>query len=342
MAQTRIIALIVLLVIASGAAYWLLQPQQPVSTSKQWVFDGLAEQAQQLTRIRLENSTGVLFEAVREQAQWSATHVQAVARYPVNEQRLAGFVTDVVNAKQLERKTSKAENYARLGLRNVTDKDSEGVLLTLEGTAGQWQLVIGNRASSGQGMYIRKPDEQQAWLMDKSPELPMDEFDWLRQPILSIDEDTIDRVQAEGEGGWTLIRDDENNWVLSEQPEDRALRYDGVLDSTVSNVLNLRFEGIEAVSEGDMAEQQIRRTLRISGESLGEYVIHLTGSEESPTLWIASAPSGDNTQPWNEVLFRISSFSAGQLDKHIDSLLSEPAQAEALATPPLDEGESPQ
>ena len=181
----------------------------------------------------------------------------------------------------------------------------------------KWQVLIGNLPSSGVGHYIRKPSDTQSWLVDTTIEIAEENADWLQQPVLDISASDVVSVSRSGESGWLITRneDEDASYVLSDLPQDRAVRYEGILLSAVESLVSVRFDALVAPdsarweNEGAVVSQL---ALTIKDGSM----VNATVAETEGEHFVRFEYNGEGNQPyWHNLEYKISSFSATQLSK---------------------------
>ncbi len=123
--------------------------------------------------------------------------------YPVVDQKVKELVCDLADLKIIEPKTTKPENFAVLQLedievnKNVTriilfdaeDKEIDGIYI------GKREFLASVNADYQAHIFVRRPKENQAWLVaGKLPE-GFALKDLVKQPLLSIDLATVLQVE---------------------------------------------------------------------------------------------------------------------------------------------------
>lgn len=337
MKQNTFIGLITLILIGAGLSYWLNAQKPDVTLASGLLFEDLATQGQQITAINIANHEGPLLQASLVDGNWQALHLAEGSQYPLDASQLAELIKDLSQAKLLEAKTAKTEYHSKLGLSDLNSEDSQARMIEVTGSK-EWQLLVGNLASSGNGDYVRKPDDNQTWLLDRSLSLPGDAYSWLQQPILAVEPASIDRIDIQDATPWSIIRDQELGLQLVPMPKGRALQFDGVLDTMVRGIANLNFERLTAWDEGIWSTYELVKTLTVSLNNGDQISLKLAKFEETYFVSLVSETTPGYWQNW---IYQVSSYSAGQLNKSLEDLLAEPVSEEPQ-TPALDEGESPQ
>ncbi len=130
--------------------------------------------------------------------------------YPASFEMVSNLLNSLKSAKYLERKTSRSENHARLGLSDPAAEDSEsGVVEVYSGDQQLTALILGNSSSHLDGAYFRFINDDQVWLMDQTPDAVADPADWLEPVIVNIPEEDIVKViqSSASEDPITVVRE---------------------------------------------------------------------------------------------------------------------------------------
>lgn len=338
----------VLLVIAAAGATWLLIPSNDGTQTTGKLFPDMSKNAGDIIQVTFETGAGVVFEGKSTNEGWQATHLPGIEMYPIDEQMLSDFVQTLTQAVLWERKTRKTDYYSKLGVSDIKTRDSKATLVTVSAGPRQWQVLIGNPSSSGKGTYVRKPGDDQSWLLDVSLSAPMSETQWLKQPILDLKPEGVTQLSRVGQDGWLIVKGEQGEWRLDDLPEGRDMRYEGVLDTYVSNLMSMRFDafvdGGQIGQDDSVGAETIPSALQISISSnrYGNIAILLSGSEEKPIVTAYAQDTVETFPYWHGKPFLVSQFVAGQINQSLEDFLAEPVVEQQTELSLIDEGESPQ
>ena len=337
----QLISLLVIIVTLATAIYFLTIRANQVSGEKVKLFPELAAQAQKIQEIQVSNSNGMLFSARQSDDGWVTVLAESKREYPMQQKALAELVDALSKAILFEAKTAKAENFARLGLQDIDVVDSQATLVELRVGAENYQVLIGSQASLGQGTYVRLLGQKQTWLLDRIISLPSDQNAWLKQPILDVLAEQVSYVRREGDLGFEILRDFEqqDDFQLSGLEDSAQLKYDSILSAYVDNLVNLKFEQIAETEDSGFNPQSVTAVFEIGlqdGRILSMWLWENEGA-------IFARFEGDSGKYWYDVNYQLSSFSAGQIDKEYkDFIENKNSQIQQPQEYPIDEGESPQ
>ncbi|MCY7295985.1 DUF4340 domain-containing protein [Alteromonas sp. a30] len=334
--QKAIFPLSILVVIAIV----LIAMTQP-KTSKQTTLEGpllaeLATSANSVDKIRIKSSEGEVLVAHLVDGRWLASNFHD---YPVDQKKLSSLMQGLVKAKREQPKTSKPENYVRLGVEPIDAENANSVLVEVfSQNTPLASVVIGNEANSG-GTYVRLFAEEQTWLVNERLTAPINRTDWLQQPILNIDASQVSAFARLGDKGWEMYKNenesDSGKWQLKGY-EDAELAYATILENTVNNITNLRFDSVELLGEGQDKEQKqdLEQAQTVDAESVLSFRLTLTNSGQIMVEFVEtddgyqatfSSPENDY---FTKYVYDVSAFSVKQFDKQLSHFLAEQEEPE--------------
>ncbi|MCB1845710.1 MAG: DUF4340 domain-containing protein, partial [Halioglobus sp.] len=205
--------------------------------------------------------------------------------YPADAGKLRKTLLDLAEARKLEAKTANPERLAQLGLA----ADAESTDVTLEGTSADAftaiSLVAGKSAQS-KYRYVRMSNDNQAWLIDRNPELSAVPGDWLDDSIMDIGSAGIQSVSIEHADGERLLFSQNDGMLIADNlPEGRELTSPGAASSIASALLNLTLEDVRILPPDAIADTTT--TLK-SDKGLVVTASHYTLADED---WFSFAAS---------------------------------------------------
>jgi hypothetical protein len=111
--------------------------------------------------------------------------------YPANQERVRKLLLQLAELELIEPKTDRPELLSRLDLDDPANGSSTLVTIGDRNGGMAGQIIIGRRrpsdlTSGEEGVYIRKPDSEQAWLARGSFELGGDALSWVDRRIIDI------------------------------------------------------------------------------------------------------------------------------------------------------------
>jgi len=337
----QISVLAVIAILAVGLGIWLSQSSSKSTFKPELLFDDLQNFANQLDSVEITNAQGLLYSAKKSGESWVATFDPELPVYPVSQSKLTAFVDTMMRSKLVEAKTNKPKNFIRLGLQSIDNDDSMATLVTFRAADNSWQALVGNKVTLGEGNYVLKSRHTQSWRTDKTIGLPIDKFSWLKQPILPFEEQDISSVSRVDNLNWQIIKSSSGNFQLVDLPKGRALEYDGVLNSIVSNLTSLNFESLIVAEEN--FSQSLTQLSQLEVVTVDNDVFQVAISELGDKHFVKFS-SSEQSEYWLKWYYQVSNFSAQQLIKIVEDFLAEEnvtLNNNETSQATVDEGESP-
>jgi len=232
------------------AAWWINSAQKPVSESAEQakaLLPGFREQVNDVTSITFSGADNkVLATLKRGSDGWT---VAEKSGYPADVVKLREFLLKLADAKVLEQKTSNPKHYADLGVNDVTEKEANGVLVSLDGLKQPLKLIIGNyNGAGGGGTFVRRDGEAQSLLVkgNLTPEKAVANWEKkdiadvaatrLKQAVLTSPEGKVLKVYKEQSG--------DANFKVADVPKGREVSSDFVANTLGSALSGLHAEDV--------------------------------------------------------------------------------------------------
>jgi hypothetical protein len=144
------------------------------------------------------------------------------SNYPVLDGLIRPVIGGLSALHTIEAKTERAKLYDRIEVEDPgTSKEAKSKLIELANANGASivKLIIGRRrpdplGGGGDAIYIRKPEDERAWLAQPAFDLPADWTGWIDRTIVEIDPDKIKTLTLTPTGGPTLV-------LERDKPEDK-------------------------------------------------------------------------------------------------------------------------
>lgn len=222
------------LVLAILLASW--ENTEPDADLGQPALPGLKEELNEVTRVSLAGEEGTI-TLLRGEGGWKLVERD----FPIRFDRLDDLLTELAGAKLVERKTARAENHERLGL------DYPGAAVELQVDEGKYAILLGDESGNRAGQYVRRPDEEQTWLMDKVMDASLDPTEYLRGFLFRISEANVAKAVFTSPDGdeLVLLRDAETEEASVEDiPNGHELVYPQITDELALTMSYVRFEDV--------------------------------------------------------------------------------------------------
>lgn len=217
------------------------------------VLPGLAEDLANIQRVQITSAGAAApYSLENTQTGWV---VKERNHYPADFSKIRALLDQLSTAKFYEAKTSDADHYAMLGVADITDKNSPGVLVEVfvKNKPEPYRLLIGKLATTWDGSYARLPGQSQSWLLDR--QIPVNSIvtAWLNNTILTIQPSRTYQVTYTTPEKATLIAQKnsptEKHFVALNLPKGKEMRYDTVLNGVPQDFANIVMRDVQPSSE---------------------------------------------------------------------------------------------
>jgi hypothetical protein len=276
--------------------------------------------------------------------------------YPADNNVLAELLRGLAEARRVERKTSNAELYDRLGVEDVGQEDATGIRVDLAGLDAPLSVIVGNtNPDAGNITYLRRADQDTSWAVDREIDPPGEVLSWVDLEILDLDEGRIRKVVVRQPYGSTLTLSRETpeaeKFAVEELPEGRellseweaesvatalsGLELDDVLPETGAEPASeervtteyLTFDGL--VIEAELEQREDQRLLRLEVRFDPDQEVVTSESESTEGEEAAEPPAHDRIaqeaqrlnarlSPW---VFVIGDYPADNMSKRMEDML---------------------
>lgn len=193
--RARTILLVVAIVAAIGAGFAVRSRTERSSDHAPLpLLPKAREQADRIARVMLKRGA-VETVLERREGGWVVVNKSG---YPADGERTRKMIADLLDSKTIEPKTSKPENYERIGVSEPDKPGAAGVRVELQDQSGQslGAVIVGNISTAptgedpvlgGSRYFVRRPDEAQSWLAQGSLGFVVDPMSWVNRSPVEVD-----------------------------------------------------------------------------------------------------------------------------------------------------------
>jgi hypothetical protein len=259
MQRQSLLALVAAALVLTGlAALILSHGDRAVSraTGGERALPVLADKLDQVTRLRLtRGAMNLHFQ--RADRRWTLVEK---GNYPADHARIRQLLLQLAALELVEKKTDRRELLARLELDDPAN--GTAMLVAAQGQGVDAQLVIGRRRPSeiGQGeagVYVRRPDSDQAWLARGSFSFAGDAISWLDRRVIDIAPGRVASVVLTAPDGdaVTLVRGSADQpFAIDGLPEDARPKPDAALAAPAGALAALDLVDVKPAAESAAEE----------------------------------------------------------------------------------------
>ncbi len=203
MMQKRLILLLLITAVVLGIGLFLNRGQQAQeSTVSGALIAELDKQLNDISAIKISGAGGVaIAELNKSEDRWT---VAAKDGYAADVSKIREFLIKLSNAQLREEKTSKPENYARLGVEDLSAADAKGLGVELLGLKSPVKLIVGIAGPNGDSTFVRRDGEAKSFLVSGSIIPDKEPGNWLAKSIADIPSERVRRVDITDPDGKVL------------------------------------------------------------------------------------------------------------------------------------------
>jgi hypothetical protein len=316
MRARTLLVLVVLGVVAVAGGWYFGAAERPggrqAFNAGRLMFPDLAPRLQDAARIEITHQDKTSTIAKRGDA-WGLTDRGG---YVVQAAKLRGMLTALTELRLAEPRTTDPAQFSRLGLENPNGKEGTSNLLRVLDASGKpiVALIVGHRRVRTQGnvpeqVYVRHPDDNQAWLAEGSLQVDADPQLWLDRDIMNIDHGRITSV-AVTHGDETLQFARDGQKLVLKSPAEHPPLDDYKLDEIDRGLELLTFQDVQ--TDKDPVGEKIGQSVYTIGDGLAVTVTMFKGEKD---IWVrfsaAPAPGADPGDKSRDEADRLNAKLAG-------------------------------
>ncbi len=174
--------------------------------------------------------------------------------FPASAAKVSAFLRSLAEAKLVEAKTRQKDRYALLGLEDPKSAGAKSRLMRLTDDKGRVvaELILGNQRSDAfgtgkSGTYIRKPGEDQTWLVSTKIDADVGLKNWVESRLFDVRLEDVRHLTVKLPNEDALNIDqtaDGSRHVLSNIPDGMKLKYADVPDDIIAVATALNFDDV--------------------------------------------------------------------------------------------------
>jgi hypothetical protein len=242
-------------VIAIAAGVWLAGQRSvsSVGTSSTALYSEAKKNLDKATAVRIFTAGDQLaVEIVRKDDAWRVTQRSG---YPAAEAKLRKLLLGIADAEIREEKTSNPENYANLGVEDVSDASATGIRVEVTGVEPAINLIVGKQGPGVGSQYVRRAGEARSWLIDASIDKSSKPQDWLSSSIVDVRADRVQSAEISTKDAkpYSAVKSSraDANFTIEKLPKGKELSLPSAPNSLASALTALSLSDVKAASEFD-------------------------------------------------------------------------------------------
>jgi hypothetical protein len=176
--------------------------------------------------------------------------------FPANFSAVKLTLLNLAEAMVIDKKTSKPENYAKLGVSGVEDEDSDSVFVRVQDRDGAElaSLIIGNERSGttlgSPNYYVRKSDVATALLAEGELNVSADPQQWMDTDLVNVATDRVRKVTINRNRETPIVvskdKRSDNFFALQGIPTGFTSKSRAVASSLGALLLDVKFQDVAA------------------------------------------------------------------------------------------------
>ncbi len=293
------------------------------------VFPELLEGINDVQSMVIEQPGGVTITLELGKAGWSMKDRDG---YPARAVKVRQTIFGLAKLAYREPKTRRKEKFAKLGLRDPSEKGAASSRAKLFG-GGKLvaDLIIGNSRTgkvgkAEGGVYFRLPGDEQTWLGSEALNISVERPNWLERKIVNLSRDRVRRVVIRHADGQTLslskATPEAGDFTLDDMPPGKKLKKKSGPNGVGGALANLQLNDVGKETAPFDAATTTADFTTFDGLSVR---IRLT--KRNGEFWLRIEASGKEaeaitarTAGW---VYRIPNYAGANLTKRLEDLIED-------------------
>lgn len=219
--------------------------------------------------------------------------------YPVEADKVRELIRAIASAELVEAKTRDKQRYALIGLEDPTDKTATSKLVRLTDSKGNIvaEVIVGKArpdafGAGKTGTYIRKPGDEQTWLVSTDIEPGVELAEWVNTQLFEAPRDDVAHLDVTVPGEEVLNiqpSKETKHFALTNMPDGMKLKYDNALDDIAEAVTDISFDDVKKV-DGPLAGDKVGTAVVEFGNGFKVSIAIERGDHDA---WLTLEASGE-------------------------------------------------
>jgi hypothetical protein len=248
------------LVLLAVLAIHVKQGEVTPQYTEQSFFPDLVSHVREIATIRVASKRGTFDVTFKPYKGWV---IPSRNDYPASYEQLKETMVGFAALLTIEPKTDRADwlHYVNLD----APPKGDGTQITLLDDKGRTiaAMIVGKSVDigdpSGQvGLFVRKPDSDQSWLVKSPVEFKSDPADWMDKSVMDIDRARIAETDVDpiGTPPFDARRESQRDpdFAVTDVPAGRELADPGAADAVATAVAGFTFEDARPSKDFDFAD----------------------------------------------------------------------------------------
>ena len=272
------------------------------SLSERYTTAALEQKEGGLVFPNLQQQVGAIstVEVTRGKSAWSLDRQpdgwanMGAGGFPARQARIEKMIGGLAALSYFEPKTARTELYPKIQVEDVAE-GTKSTRLTVKDDSGKILAdVIVGKAKTGvagldrDGVYIRLPKEERAWLAEGTLDVRYDDVDWSERGILDVRSGSVGVMNVTNTFGETIEvyrkNTDDADLTLKNLPENAEIDSQYQIDYMAGLLDNVTFSDAKRADEIDFAQKGGFSATVVSTDGL-VVMIRTAAPEEDSSIW---------------------------------------------------------
>lgn len=259
------------------------------------LFPNLQTDASKIATIEVQKGNAAI-TLKRSGDQWL---IQQHDGFPANNERVRMLLVKLSEAQLSEPKTRLKSRYSLLELGDPSAKDSNARHLIAKDADGKTivDLVVGKQrmdafGSGKGGTYIRRPDEEQTWLVNAAINAGASLDEWVNPRLFETPKNSVKHLAIAAPGQEPL----QINWdggskgyKLADIPEGMKIKYVNSIDDIVAAASTFDFTDVRKAKTDAPAD----KISNLDAELQNGMKVSIKVTRDSGEVWLSLSATGD-------------------------------------------------
>lgn len=265
MFKNKLIVLTLITVVVIIAASVFVKLRAPQSGKERApFFPGLSSEIEAINHISIKGYAGAI-NLSRINDIWVVDEFDG---YPALPDKVKSTVLGAADLKINAPKTTLPRLYSRLGVEGPEVEDSTSLLLSFKDAERNIivEMIVGklrlsSASQSTPGLYIRKPNDEQSYLVDGVVDITSSKTDWIERSLFDIPAEAIRAVRVEHADGdtYTLFKNEkgQEQFSLENLPSGKKLASELIISRYGSILQDIQINGARSKEKLQKQENSI-------------------------------------------------------------------------------------
>lgn len=251
MTSRRLLILSAAALVAIALGLWLATSNQSGSQAEQQaLYPELKANLDKVTAVQIFKAGDArAVELARKDNAWV---VSERAGFPADEAKLRKLLVALADARMYEEKTSNPEQYATLGVEDVSGEKASGTRIELVGAPKPVNLIVGKQGMGASSQYVRRAGEAQSWLINTHLDASATADAWLRKEIINVAADRVQsaNVSIKGAKSYTAAKSSraDADFKVEGLPKGKSLSSPAAANNFATALTGLSLADVQAAS----------------------------------------------------------------------------------------------